>query len=197
MVLAIFLVWFGLGWLWICSNYQSEASIEFSSLSTYFLLPYMSLRVRKGKPWFWLYFWFWFRFGLVYDILKSLIWGHHCILKLRCMPFDTQHVNVAQKLTKTIVLVIFLVLAWSGLVLMCVFVQILNLLSEPVPTIPHTPKSDLKCLRNSGELTSFHIQNLKCAQPAADTSLSVCCDAYLKTWQSINFMVMKIPLKRV
>ena len=69
------------------------------------------------------------------------------------MPFDTQHVTVAQKLTKIMVLVIFLVLAWFGLVLIFVFVQIVNPMSKPVPTIPHTPQSDLKCLRNSGELT--------------------------------------------
>ena len=107
-------------------------------------------------------------YGLVLDMFKSLIWGHHWIPLHKYMPFDTQHITVAQKLTKTLVLAIFLVLAPLGLVLVLVFVQILNLLAEPVPTIPHTPKLDLKCLRNSGELTWFHIQNLKCAQIAAE-----------------------------
>ena len=69
------------------------------------------------------------------------------------MPFDTQHVTVPQKSTETILLVIFFGLAWFGLALILVFVQILNPLSELVPTIHQTPQSDLKCLRNSGELT--------------------------------------------
>ena len=136
-------------------------------------------------------------FGLVLDMFKSLIWGHHWVPLQKYMPFKTQHNTLAQKLSKTLVLAIFLVLARLGLVLVLVFVQILNLLAETVLTIPHTPQLDLKCLRNSGELTWFHIQNLKCVQIAADTTLSICCDTYLKTWQSINFMVMKIPLKRV
>ena len=69
------------------------------------------------------------------------------------MPFDTQHITLAQNLTKTLVLAIFLVLARFGLVLVLVFVQILNPLAKLVPTIPQTPQSDIKCLRNSRGLT--------------------------------------------
>ena len=58
------------------------------------------------------------------------------------MLFDTQHITVGQKLATTMVSAICLVLAWIGLILFFVFVQILNALADPIPTIPHTPNQD-------------------------------------------------------
>ena len=63
------------------------------------------------------------------------------------MLFDTQYVKIGQNLAKTMVLAMFLVFAWFGLVLVLILVQILKALAKTVPAIPHTPQTDLKCLR--------------------------------------------------
>ena len=66
------------------------------------------------------------------------------------MLFGTQHVTVGQKMAKTMILAIFLALAWLGLVLVIILVQILNAMAKTVPTIPQIPQLGLTVLTYPG-----------------------------------------------
>ena len=85
-------------------------------------------------------------FGEGSNLFKWLIWGSHWIPQLENLLVDTQHLTIGQNLAKTMVLAIFLVLAWFCFVLAIILVQILKALAKTVPSIPHTPQMDLKCL---------------------------------------------------
>ena len=54
------------------------------------------------------------------------------------MLFDIQHVTLGQKVAKTMVLTIFLVIAWSGLDMVLVVLKILDVLAKTDPMIQET-----------------------------------------------------------
>ena len=71
-----------------------------------------------------------------------------CIPQLKYILYYTKKATVGQKLAK-----IDYILWLYELVTVFISVHIMNTLVEPVPTIPHTPQTDLKCLRNTGGRT--------------------------------------------
>ena len=90
-----------------------------------------------------------FGFGLgwlVLDWFQWRIWGCHGISQLKHMLFGTEHVTVGQKMAKTMILALFLALAWLGWVLVIILVQILNAMAKTVPMKFHTPQLGLKLL---------------------------------------------------
>ena len=54
------------------------------------------------------------------------------------MVLNTQHVTIGQKLAKTMVLAIFLVIAWSGLDMVLVVLKILDVLAKTDQMIHET-----------------------------------------------------------
>ena len=113
----------GFGFFLLGSNDLSEATNEIPSSRTCFWYPTCHCRPKIGQNHGFGYI---FGFGLgwlVLDWFQWRIWGCHGISQLKHMLFGTEHVTVGQKMAKTMILAIFLALAWLGLVLVIILVH--------------------------------------------------------------------------